>query len=65
VRFFFQIVKAGFSERRKQLKNSLAGGLQIDQKQIIDLLKRSQIDPTRRAETLSLSEWVNLYREMV
>ncbi len=58
---FFQIVKAGFSKRRKQLKNSLTGGLQISQKQAIDLLKKSQINPTRRAETLSLEEWVKLF----
>lgn len=58
---FFKIVKAGFSERRKQLKNSLAGGLQINQDQIVDLLKKSQINPTRRAETLTMEEWVKLF----
>ena len=59
---FFRVVKAGFSMKRKQLKNSLSGGLQLRSSLIRDLLRSADIDPQRRAETLSLAEWARLTR---
>ena len=59
---FFRVVKAGFSMKRKQLKNALSGGLQIESKVARDLLQQADIDPQRRAETLSLDEWGALTR---
>ena len=59
---FFRVVKAGFSMKRKQLKNSLSGGLQIRSSVIRDLLRATEIAPQRRAETLSLAEWARLTR---
>ena len=46
---FFRVVKAGFSMKRKQLKNALAGGLRIRASLARDLLKSAEIDPQRRA----------------
>ncbi len=60
-KLFFRIVKAGFSEKRKKIKNSLSGGLQLPIKEIEKWLIKSEINPNRRAETLSLSDWLNLY----
>ncbi len=57
---FFRVVKAGFSQKRKQLKNSLAGGLRRPVPEIVMALKQANIDPTRRAETVSLTEWGRL-----
>ncbi len=57
---FFEIVRAGFGERRKQLRNALAHGLGRDTSSIEDTLTRARIDPTRRAETLTHNEWANL-----
>ncbi len=54
---FFRVVKAGFSQKRKQLRNSLAGGLQLEHTQADTLLASAGIDPQRRAETLTLPEW--------
>lgn len=59
---FFQIVRAGFSAKRKQLHNALTRGLRLNAAQVGELLLRAQIDPTRRAETLALSEWETLAR---
>jgi len=59
---FFRVVKAGFSQKRKQLKNSLSGGLQIKSKIARTMLETAEIDPQRRAETLSLEEWGSLTR---
>ena len=57
---FFRVVKAGFSQKRKQLKNSLSGGLQVKGKIAKQYLEAAEIDPMRRAETLSLEEWARL-----
>lgn len=57
---FFRVLRAGFSMKRKQLKNALAGGLPIKAKLARDLLRAADIDPRRRAETLSLAEWARL-----
>jgi len=57
---FFEVVKAGFSAPRKQLRNSLAQGLNLPPHQVEELLHKATIDPKRRAETLSLEEWARL-----
>lgn len=61
---FFKIVRAGFGERRKQLRNSLARNLGIAPGVAAAALERAGIEPKRRAETLSLEEWGALYREL-
>jgi 16S rRNA (adenine1518-N6/adenine1519-N6)-dimethyltransferase len=61
---FFEIVRAGFGERRKQLRNSLARGLSLDPAAVTAVLARAHIDPARRAETLTLDEWSAVYREL-
>jgi 16S rRNA (adenine1518-N6/adenine1519-N6)-dimethyltransferase len=57
---FFQLIKAGFSQKRKTLRNSLSGGLRISPPAIELLLIASNIDPMRRAETLDIAEWHQL-----
>ncbi|MEP7287209.1 MAG: 16S rRNA (adenine(1518)-N(6)/adenine(1519)-N(6))-dimethyltransferase RsmA [Chloroflexota bacterium] len=54
---FFKVVRAGFSQKRKQLKNALGSGLGLSHPQAGALLETANVDPTRRAETLSLDEW--------
>lgn len=62
VDLFFRLAKAGFSQRRKQLRNALVGGLGQPRAEIDAALARAEIDPRRRAETLSLEEWAALTR---
>ena len=59
---FFELIKAGFSQKRKTLRNALSAGLRIEREQAADLLTRNGIDPMRRAETLELEEWEKLTR---
>jgi 16S rRNA (adenine1518-N6/adenine1519-N6)-dimethyltransferase len=54
---FFEVVRAGFGQKRKQLLNSLSSGLSRPKDQIRASLDAAGIDPQRRAETLSLDEW--------
>ncbi len=58
--FFFRVVKAGFHQRRKQLRNALAAGLGLSRAAVTALLAAADIDPRRRAETLTLEEWARL-----
>ncbi len=57
---FFFIAKAGFSQKRKTLRNSLSAGLNIPAVHAEQLLTFVGIDPQRRAETLTISEWGKL-----
>jgi 16S rRNA (adenine1518-N6/adenine1519-N6)-dimethyltransferase len=57
---FFRVAKAGFSQKRKTLRNSLSAGLRLSSTAAFDLLNSAGIDPMRRAETLSLAEWRTL-----
>lgn len=57
---FFRLAKAGFSQKRKTLRNSLSAGLRISPQAAAGLLEQAGIDPQRRAETLSIEEWEKL-----
>lgn len=61
-RRLFLVVRAGFSQRRKQLKNSLAGGLHLSMEEIVAWLNKADIASERRAQTLSVTEWLVLAR---
>jgi 16S rRNA (adenine1518-N6/adenine1519-N6)-dimethyltransferase len=54
---FFHLVKAGFSQKRKTLRNAMSAGLHLPTTDVEALLNAVGIDPRRRAETLSLPEW--------
>ena len=59
---FFRVVRAGFGQKRKQLRNSISSGLRLDSESASALFEQAGIDPRRRAETLSLYEWAALTR---
>ncbi len=59
---FFRVAKSGFGQKRKQLHNALRAGLSLPVEQIDAMLLAAGIDPKRRAETLSLPEWVKLVK---
>ncbi len=61
---FFQVVKAGFSQKRKQLKNTLSSGLRLPAVEVVQALNAAGIEPSRRAQTLSLEEWGRLVKEL-
>jgi len=54
---FFTLIKAGFTQKRKTLRNSLSSGLHIPAAEAESMLKQAGIDPQRRAETLSIPAW--------
>ena len=58
---FFRIVKAGFSQRRKTLLNTLSSGLRMSRDETKSILEQVNIEPQTRAQSLSLSNWFDLY----
>jgi 16S rRNA (adenine1518-N6/adenine1519-N6)-dimethyltransferase len=54
---FFRVARAGFGQKRKQLANSLSANLPRAKTEVQAALQAAGIDPSRRAETLSLAEW--------
>jgi len=57
---FFHVVKAGFKQARKQLGNNFTQGLRLSREETETWLNQTGIQPTQRAETLSLENWVAL-----
>ena len=57
---FFDLIKAGFSQKRKMLRNALSAGLRLAPAEVASRLLEAGIDPQRRAETLTLDEWERL-----
>lgn len=56
----FRIIKAGFSQRRKQLANPLSGAFGLDKKTLCDIFEQLKIKPTARAEELTLDNYAEL-----
>jgi 16S rRNA (adenine1518-N6/adenine1519-N6)-dimethyltransferase len=57
---FFRLARAGFSQKRKNLRNALSAGLSWSKDAVVALLEKAGVDPRRRAQTLSISEWRKL-----
>lgn len=60
-RGFFRLVKAGFSNRRKTLVNSLSAGLRLTKDDAKRTLGQAGLQPNQRAQELSLDNWYQLY----
>ena len=60
--WFFTVVRAGFSAPRKQLRNSLAQGLDRPVASVLPALGAAGIDPALRPESLAVKDWLKLSR---
>ncbi len=54
---FFRLARAGFSQKRKTLRNSLSAGMGWSKERTAEILAAAGVDPMRRAETVSFDEW--------
>jgi 16S rRNA (adenine1518-N6/adenine1519-N6)-dimethyltransferase len=54
---FFRVARAGFQQRRKQLRNALSAGLGLGPADAAALLERAAVRPEARAQELSLADW--------
>jgi 16S rRNA (adenine1518-N6/adenine1519-N6)-dimethyltransferase len=62
---FFRLVRAGFSQKRKTLLNSLSAGLQLSKEQTNAALAQAGIPAATRAQALSLPQWHALYKALI
>lgn len=62
---FFRLVTAGFAQKRKTVLNSLSASLPADRDTVRAMLEKCAIEPMRRAETLSVAEWIELHRTLL
>ncbi|MFT5196137.1 MAG: 16S rRNA (adenine1518-N6/adenine1519-N6)-dimethyltransferase, partial [Candidatus Promineifilaceae bacterium] len=60
---FFRIAKVGFGQKRKQLLNNFKG-LGFKKETVQEWCTAAGIDGKRRAQTLTIEEWVALYHNM-
>lgn len=64
-KLFWRVVKGGFSQKRKQLHNSLRASFShLGKEKLLMAFKEADILPSRRAQTLSIDEWVALYQQI-
>ncbi|MEG2199021.1 MAG: 16S rRNA (adenine(1518)-N(6)/adenine(1519)-N(6))-dimethyltransferase RsmA [Anaerovorax sp.] len=61
---FFSVIKFGFGQRRKTLLNSLTGVCGFSKEQVDQALRKVNVDPIRRAETLSMEEFAAVANEI-
>jgi len=57
---FWQVVRFGFSSKRKQLHNNLRSSLHLTPAQTARMFKAAGLDEKMRAQELSLADWVKL-----
>ncbi len=60
----FRIIRAGFSQRRKQLVNPLSAELGVSKTEIAELLTNLDLKSTARAEELSLNDYIEIAKSM-
>lgn len=63
-KFFFDMVKAAFSQRRKTAVNGLSSGLSMPKEKILAALGRAGLSPTVRAEAMTMEELAALAEEL-
>lgn len=59
---FFGMVKAGFTQRRKTIMNSLSAGLSISKPELRSILQDLNISETARIEQLSMEDLINIFK---
>lgn len=61
---FFRVVHAGFGQKRKQVRNSLAANLALTREDVTAALAAAAVSPDRRPQTLTIDEWLALSRAL-
>lgn len=62
---FFRVVRAGFGNPRKQLRNSLSFGLYANQTIVDEIMRDAGVDATLRPQVLSLDDWASITRAWI
>jgi 16S rRNA (adenine1518-N6/adenine1519-N6)-dimethyltransferase len=65
IEMFFRVVRAGFANPRKQLRNSLSLGLHVKQEVIDAVTEQAGVDMTLRPQVLSIEDWASVTRAWI
>lgn len=63
-KFFFSMVKAAFSQRRKTASNGISTGMGISKPTVIEAIEAADLSPTVRAEALTMEQLGRLCEEL-
>ena len=65
--FLIKVIRTAFQQRRKTIRNSLAksSSFGVPQEIVLDAMKSTDIDPSRRPQTLTLSEFACLSQDIL
>lgn len=63
-KFFFSMVKASFSQRRKTASNGISAGMGISKPTVIEAIEAADLSPTVRAEALTMEQLGRLCEEL-
>lgn len=63
-KFFFSMVKAAFSQRRKTASNGISAGMGISKPTVIEAIEAADLSPTVRAEVLTMEQLGRLCEEL-
>lgn len=63
-RLLFRLIRAGFSQRRKQLVNPLSAELHLAKSEVAKILENAGLKPTSRAEELKLEDYIKLINQL-
>lgn len=63
-KFFFSMVKAAFSQRRKTASNGISAGMGIPKPTVIEAIEAAGLSPTVRAEALTMEQLGRLCEEL-
>lgn len=63
-KFFFSMVKAAFSQRRKTASNGISAGMGISKPTVIEAIEAADLSPTVRAEALTMEQLGRLCEEL-
>lgn len=59
-KMFFKVVRSAFSQRRKNILNSISAGLKISKESLKSVFEKINIDSTKRAEQLKMEDFINI-----
>lgn len=63
-KFFFSVVKCGFSQRRKTVANALSSQMGIEKQRIYDALRETGLPETARIEQLSMEQLIAFTQQL-
>lgn len=63
-KFFFSMVKAAFSQRRKTASNGISAGMGISKPTVIEAIEAADLSPIVRAEALTMEQLGRLCEEL-